>query len=72
MLLNDDPDSPQVTTVCVYPVMVKYAARHFSGTAIKVASVITVFFPGQASLRMRFTEVKASVADGPDVIDMVY
>jgi deoxyribose-phosphate aldolase len=68
---HDDPDVPQVAAVCVYPAMVKYAARHLADTAIKVASVATAFPSGQAPLRTRLAEVKAAVADGADEIDMV-
>ena len=68
---SDDPDVPQTAAVCVYPSMVKYAARHLADTAIKVASVATAFPSGQAPLRTRLAEVKAAVADGADEIDMV-
>jgi deoxyribose-phosphate aldolase len=64
-------DCPQVAAVCVYPAMVKYAARHLAHTAINVASVATAFPSGQAPLRTRLAEVKAAVADGADEIDMV-
>jgi deoxyribose-phosphate aldolase len=68
---HDDADVPQVAAVCVYPAMVKYAARHLADTAIKVASVATAFPSGQAPLRTRLAEVKAAVEDGADEIDMV-
>ncbi len=68
---HDDPDIPQVAAVCVYPSMVKHAARHLADTAIKVASVATAFPSGQAPLKTRLAEVKAAVADGADEIDMV-
>ena len=34
-----DPDVPPVAAVCIYPFLVKYAARWLADTAIKVASV---------------------------------
>ena len=68
---SGDPDVPQTAAVCVYPAMVKYAARHLADTAIKVASVATAFPSGQAPLKTRLAEVKAAVADGADEIDMV-
>ncbi|MEZ5412720.1 MAG: deoxyribose-phosphate aldolase [Opitutaceae bacterium] len=64
-------DCPQVAAVCVYPAMVKYAARHLANTAINVASVATAFPSGQAPLKTRLAEVKSAVADGADEIDMV-
>ena len=64
-------DCPQVAAVCVYPAMVKYAARHLANTAINVASVATAFPSGQAPLKTRPAEVKSAVADGADEIDMV-
>lgn len=68
---HDDPDVPPVAAVCVYPAMVKHAARHLADTAIKVASVATAFPSGQAPLKTRLAEVKAAVEDGADEIDMV-
>jgi len=68
---HGDPDIPQVAAVCVYPAMVKHAARMLAHTAINVASVATAFPSGQAPLKTRLAEVKAAVADGADEIDMV-
>ncbi|MFI5355796.1 MAG: deoxyribose-phosphate aldolase [Opitutales bacterium] len=68
---HDDPAIPPVAAVCVYPAMVKYAARQLAATAVNVASVATAFPSGQAPLRTRLAEVKAAVADGADEIDMV-
>jgi len=68
---HEHPDVPQVAAVCVYPAMVRHAARHLGDTTIKVASVATAFPSGQAPLRTRLAEVKAAVADGADEIDMV-
>jgi deoxyribose-phosphate aldolase len=68
---HEDPEVPPVAAVCVYPSMVRYAARHLADTAIKVASVATAFPSGQTALKSRLAEVRAAVADGADEIDMV-
>ncbi len=64
-------DCPQVAAVCVYPAMVKHAAKFLAGTSINIASVATAFPSGQAPLRTRLAEVKAAVRDGAHEIDMV-
>ncbi len=64
-------DCPTTAAVCVYPAMVKHAAKHVKGTTVKIASVATAFPSGQAPLKTRLAEVKAAVADGADEIDMV-
>jgi deoxyribose-phosphate aldolase len=68
---HDAPDIPQVAAVCVYPSMVKHAAKHVKGTPVRIASVATAFPSGQAPLKTRLAEVKQAVADGADEIDMV-
>lgn len=68
---HGDLDCPVTAAVCVYPAMVKHAAKHVKGTAVKIASVATAFPSGQAPLRTRLAEVRAAVADGADEIDMV-
>ncbi len=64
-------DIPRVAAVCVYPSMVKHAARHVKGSGVKIASVATAFPSGQAPLKTRLAEVRQAVADGADEIDMV-
>jgi deoxyribose-phosphate aldolase len=64
-------DVPRVAAVCVYPSMVKHAARHLKGTDVRIASVATAFPAGQAPLKTRLAEVRQAVADGADEIDMV-
>lgn len=64
-------DIPATAAVCVYPTMVKHAAKWVKGTSVKIASVATAFPSGQAPLRTRLAEVRAAVADGADEIDMV-
>ncbi len=68
---HDDADIPPTAAVCVYPAMVKYAARIVKGTPVKIASVATAFPSGQAPLKTRLEEVKSAVRDGADEIDMV-
>jgi deoxyribose-phosphate aldolase len=64
-------DCPTAAAVCVYPAMVKHAAKHVKGTAVKIASVATAFPSGQSPLKLRLAEVRQAVADGADEIDMV-
>ena len=68
---HDKGDVPPTAAVCVYPSMVKHAAKHVKGTAVKIASVATGFPSGQVPLKTRLAEVRAAVADGADEIDMV-
>jgi deoxyribose-phosphate aldolase len=68
---HDAPDIPQVAAVCVYPSMVRHAAKHVKGTPVRIASVATAFPSGQAPLKTRLAEVRQAVADGADEIDMV-
>src|SRR5438445_11048440 len=66
-----DPEIPPVAAVCIYPFLVKYAARWLADTPIKVASVATSFPSGQSPLPLRLEEVRTAVAGGADEIDMV-
>src|SRR5206468_10471378 len=66
-----DPDVPPVAAVCIYPFLVKHAARWLADTPIKVASVATAFPSGQSPLALRLEEVRTAVSDGADEIDMV-
>lgn len=68
---HDDDDIPMTAAVCVYPAMVKHAARIVKGTPVRIASVATAFPSGQAPLATRLAEVKAAVRDGADEVDMV-
>jgi deoxyribose-phosphate aldolase len=63
---------PPCAAVCVYPNMVRYA-RKFLGdrSPVKVAAVATGFPSGQYPLRTKLEEVRRTVADGADEIDMV-
>jgi deoxyribose-phosphate aldolase len=68
---HDVGEIPPTAAVCVYPAMVRHAAKHVKGTAVRIASVATAFPSGQAPLKTRLAEVRAAVADGADEIDMV-
>jgi deoxyribose-phosphate aldolase len=57
--------------VCVYHPFVATAVRELRGTGIHVAAVSTAFPHGLAPLATRIAEIKASVADGADEIDVV-
>src|ERR1043165_34588 len=65
-------DVPNCAAVCVYPNMTKYA-RKFLGenSPVHVAAVATGFPSGQYPLRTKLEEVRRTVADGADEIDMV-
>lgn len=64
-------DVPPVAAVCVYPPFVRVAKGYLAGSDIKVAAVATYFPSGQADLEDRLEEVRRTVADGADEIDMV-
>lgn len=64
--------APPCAAVCVYPNLVK-PARRFLGdrSPVKIAAVATGFPSGQYPLRTKLEEVRRTVADGADEIDMV-
>lgn len=68
---HDDGEIPMTAAVCVYPAMVKHAARIVKGTPVRIASVATAFPSGQVGWKTRLEEVKAAVRDGADEVDMV-
>jgi deoxyribose-phosphate aldolase len=57
--------------VCVYHPFVATAVNAVKGTNIHVAAVSTSFPHGLAPLSTRIAEIRASVADGADEIDVV-
>jgi len=57
--------------VCVYHPFVATAVDALKGTGIHVAAVSTAFPHGLAPLQTRLAEIRASVADGADEIDVV-
>lgn len=63
----------RITTgaICVYHRFVRTAVEALDGTGIPVAAVSTAFPAGLAPMETRLEEVKASVADGAEEIDIV-
>ena len=57
--------------VCVYHPFVATAVAALQGSGIHVAAVSTAFPHGLAPLETRVAEIRASVADGADEIDVV-
>ncbi|MEM1287868.1 MAG: deoxyribose-phosphate aldolase [Pseudomonadota bacterium] len=57
--------------VCVYHRFVHTAVKALEGTGIPVAAVSTGFPAGLSPHRLKVEEIKASVADGADEIDIV-
>ena len=57
--------------VCVYHPFVSVAAKELEGSGVHVAAVSTAFPHGLAPLETRIAEIRASVADGADEIDVV-
>jgi deoxyribose-phosphate aldolase len=66
-----DPTAPKVAAVCVYPDLVHVAAAELGGSGVHVASVVTSFPSGRASLDVKLADVKSAVAAGADEVDMV-
>jgi deoxyribose-phosphate aldolase len=65
------PDLPTVAAICVYPSMVKTAAKALAGSGVKVASVATAFPSGQAPKDIKIRDTKYAVNEGADEVDMV-
>ena len=57
--------------VCVYHPFVATAVKALEGTGIHVAAVSTAFPHGLSPLETRIAEIRASVTDGADEIDVV-
>ncbi|MDB4353913.1 deoxyribose-phosphate aldolase [Akkermansiaceae bacterium] len=69
--LPGDPSVGPAAAVCVYPRMVKTAAKAVEGSGVQVAAVATQFPSGQMRLKERVAEVRYAVSQGADEIDMV-
>lgn len=65
------PGLPAVAAICVYPSMVKVAAKALEGSGIRVASVATAFPSGQAPRDVKLRDTRYAVNEGADEIDMV-
>lgn len=61
----------RVAAVCVYHAMVPTAVRALSGSGIPVAAVAAGFPHGLSPLSQRVAEIRASVAEGAEEIDIV-
>ncbi len=62
---------PNVAAVCVYPTLVKTARKALEGSRLKVAAVAGAFPAGQSPIHIKVEEVKYTVGEGADEIDMV-
>lgn len=68
---NNGHDIPNVAAVCFYPPFAAIAKAQLKDTAINVACVAGAFPSGQSPLAVRVAEVKYTVEQGADEIDMV-
>ena len=62
---------PLPAAVCVYPPFVRLAKKQLKGTDIRVAAVAGAFPSGQSPLSVRLEEVRYTINEGADEIDMV-
>jgi deoxyribose-phosphate aldolase len=62
---------PNVAAVCVYPTLVRTARKTLEGSNLKVAAVAGAFPAGQSPIHIKVEEVKYTVGEGADEIDMV-
>ncbi len=63
---------PSCAAVCVYPNLARHARKFLGANSpVHVAAVATGFPSGQYPLRTKLEEVRRTVADGADEIDMV-
>jgi len=62
---------PDAAAVCVYPSLVKKAARVLQGSGIHVASVAGAFPSGQTGLHIKLEEIRYAIGEGADEIDTV-
>ena len=67
----DQPDTPPVAALCIYPDMVATAVEALAGTPIGIASVATAFPTGRTSMAVRLADVAVAVDAGATEIDMV-
>ena len=62
---------PLPAAVCVYPPFVRLAKNQLKGTGIRIAAVAGAFPSGQSPLSVRLEEVRYTLNEGADEIDMV-
>ncbi|MGR3836894.1 MAG: deoxyribose-phosphate aldolase [Cognatishimia sp.] len=72
-VILDQLGLPDLTTgaVCVYHDMIETAVQSLAGTGIPVAAVSTGFPAGLSPFHLRVEEIRQSVADGAEEIDIV-
>ena len=69
--LGLDPSAVKCAAVCVYHRHVKEASRTLEGTGVHVAAVSTGFPDGQSPHKVKLREIRSSVRDGAQEIDVV-
>jgi deoxyribose-phosphate aldolase len=62
---------PLPAAVCVYPPFVGLAKNQLRGTGIMVAAVAGAFPSGQSPMTIRLEEVRYTINEGADEVDMV-
>ncbi len=66
-----DKTLPPCAAICVYPVFIRYAKTILKNSNIKLATVGASFPSGQYQKEVKFFDVKHSLKDGADEIDIV-
>jgi deoxyribose-phosphate aldolase len=61
----------KTAAICVYPPFAKIARKELAGTGIKTACVAGAFPAGQSPIEIKVAEVKWTVEQGAEEIDMV-
>ena len=69
--IEEESDFPHCGAVCVYPALLKYAAKELKDSEVKLASVATGFPSGQYPLKIKLADVKYCIGKRVDEIDMV-
>lgn len=65
------PGFPNVAAVCVYPTLVSTARKALEGSDLQLAAVAGAFPAGQSPLGIKLEEVRYTVNEGANEIDMV-
>ena len=67
----ENPATPHVAALCIYPDMVAVAVEALAGSGVGIASVATAFPTGRTSLEVRLADTAVAVSAGATEIDMV-
>jgi deoxyribose-phosphate aldolase len=67
----ENPGTPHVAALCIYPDMVAVAVEALAGSGVGIASVATAFPTGRTSLAVRLADTEVAVSAGATEIDMV-